>query len=271
MNRGAILKWLNRKNRIGNFVVICGPPQIGKTHLLSHIIKKSLDDGFEIITTLWIPALGKSKDYHYITSITDLIQAYIDTKKPYNLAVDDAQAVFDATTRASTTKSKTIFDLYVHIAKLEGNLIFVAHDPNKIPTTLRTFGPLMVYLTEIGKFEVMGNRYQFPESPYKIFKAQFSGFDSQQFPIGTLFNKLSRIRGKTNEDTIKQNKKVMIKFLDEFKKNKTMYVSKRTQAEIMLKVLKDDLGKEVKLTGNYLAEKLDVDPGYISRIKKSVL
>ena len=274
MNRGIVLRHLNKHGRMGNFVVISGPPHSGKTTLLCNLLEKAVHDNppFTIISTLFIK--DPPGRFYYISSIWDLLKAYSDSTGNPIIAIDDAQGIFDATTKASTKKSKSIFDLYIHIAKLEGNLIFVAHDPNKIPTAIMEFGPLFIDVVEPGIGYIAGSQFTFSKANLTMFKAQFSGFDMKGFPLDKLFVRLSKLRANTNEELIKKNKEEIRKFLSEHNKKNDLYIPKRTEVELFLKRLGPGsplYRKKITISQNQIAKILNVDPGYISRIKNELL
>ena len=144
----------------------------------------------------------------------------------------------------------------------------VIHDPKKIPSSLTEFRPLYVKLLNPGQYKIWGYNdiFVYPKTKYRFNKASFSGFERENFPLIELFNKLSKIKGNSNKEQIRLNKEAIADFINN---GRTQEMSIKEQAEIMLKVLGPYMGQ--KLTQKLIAKALDVDQGYISRIKKSII
>jgi len=266
---GIILSHLNKNNSMGNIIVISGPPHTGKSTLLCNVFEKALKDGFEIITT--VDLRHASKKVHYITNMIELLESYANCKGNVIIAIDDAQAIFDSTAQATTRKSKMNLPLYVYIAKFQANFIYVGHDPYKIPTSLLSFGPLIVYCVKPGRMEIQGRIYPYSRSRLVPHKAQFSGFDYEDFPMDQLFNELSKIRADSNEELISENKKAIRKFISKYTNtNKKYDVPKQKQMEIVIKRLEPFMGKTKRINQQFIADMFEVTQPRISAIRKKM-
>jgi hypothetical protein len=78
---------------------------------------------------------------------------------------------------------------------------------------------------------------------------------------------LSKAKGRNNLEIIRNNKRIILKFLNETKKYR---FSKKDEIEVLLKCLKPYIGKEITLSQKLIAEAVGVDPGYITRIKHTL-
>jgi len=261
---GLISRWLDQGGGMGNFIVIVGQPHSGKTTILCNVFKKALENDFEIITTTQV--FRPPKKMHIINSASGLLGAYAKTEGNVVIAIDDAQASFDSTSMASTKASKMNQTIYLFMAKLKANFIFVAHYIEKIPKPIKECDPLVVWAVKPGLMNINGRTIKVGRSPYKFPKAFIPSWRWDIDPYN-LYDQLSKVKGKSNDEIINKNKEAIIEFLGNPKESD---IPKKKQVELILKILGDDLGKQRKLTQKYIAEKLGVDPGYICRIKKSI-
>lgn len=263
---GVVSKWLNRGGGMGNFIVIVGPPHTGKTTILCNIFKSAIENNFEIITTTNL--FNPPPQIKIINSASKLLKAYAQCKGNVIIAIDDAQASFDSTSMASTKASKMNQTIYLFIAKIQGNFIIVAHYIEKIPKVIFDCGPMIIWAVKPGLMHIQGQvrSFQVAKSPYRFPKASIPSW-RWDFNPNELWDELSKIKGKSNEEIMRKNKEKIIKFFD----NGTHTgISKKKEIELVLKRFEDDIGKDVKFTQKYIADKFEVDPGYITRIKKTL-
>lgn len=262
---GIISKWLAQGDRMGNVVCLIGSPHTGKTTILTHIFKSALELDLEVITTTKV--FKPPKSMHIVNCASELLKAYAETDNNLLFAFDDAQADFDSTTIASTLGSKINQKLYIYIAKLQANMIFVAHYPEKIPKPVWDMGPLLVWATAPGIMLINGKKYEVPWPPAYNFPKGFIPSWEWDIDMKELNMRLSKVKGRNNSEVIRNNKKTILKFLGD---NNGYRFSKKQEIQVLLKCLKPYIGKDVKLNQKLIAEAVGVAPGYITAIKHTL-
>lgn len=267
---GAIIQWLKRGGSMGNTIVLIGPQHSGKTTILMNIFKQAIENDFEIITTTNM--FNPPKGIHNVNRASDLFRAYVKTDKKVILAFDDAQAHFDSTSLSSTKKSKTNQRLYIYIAKLQSNMIFVAHQRDKIPGPVWDTEPLEVYAEKPppGSKEyymwLLGRKVRVSKSPYKFPKAYIPSW-KWDIDMNRLDDKLSDVKGRYELDQIRKNKEAIRRFIGS---DNGYTFSKRDEIQVLLKTLEPLYGKKIKINQKLIADIVNVDPGYITRIKHTL-
>jgi len=119
--------------------------------------------------------------------------------------------------------------------------------------------------------EIQGRYYPYSRSRLVPHKAQFSGFDYEDFPMDQLFYELSKIRADSNEELISENKKAIKKFISKYTNAHKKYeIPKKKQMEIIIKRLDPHMGKTVKINQQLIADMFGVDRSRISRVRKEL-
>lgn len=252
---------------MGNFVVILGPPHTGKTTILAHVMKAMIGDGFDVITTTKI--FRPPKGYHYVTKVSEFFRSYADANGNVIFAVDDAQAGFDSSSMASTKQARMNQTLYLLIAKLQANLIYIGHYGGRVPHTIMECQPLWVLSMTPGKMKIGNDNYNYDFSPFDFPK---SAIPSWQWDIdpAKLYAALARVKGTTNEEIIKNNKATILEVLNGTHDDEDM-VTKRETIEMIVNFLGDDMGKRgVHLSQSWIARRLGVTQSYVNQIVRSM-
>lgn len=246
---------------MGNTIVLCGPPHSGKTTILCHIFKTALELNIDVITTTKIfnPPPGLT----VVNCASNLLKTYALSSRNVLMAFDDAQADFDSTAMASTKQSRINQKLYLYIAKLQGNLVFVAHYFEKIPRPIFDTGPLRIWAIEPGLMEIQATDFKVPPSPYDFPKAFIPSWE-WDVDMSKLNHELSKVKGRNNNEIIARNKQIILDFLED---NNGYSFTKKDEILVLLKTLEPYFGKEKKINQKLIADAVGVDPGYITRIK----
>lgn len=167
------VKYFMRNAGHGNGLIVKGGVRLGKSTLISFIIKLLLDNtDFCIISNIKFHAnvYEKYKDrIFYINSLEMYLDYYskIPYSKPILLAWDDAQASEGMTSKDVMGKSgKKLAQFLIFIGKMQTSYIYVAHQ-SYIPRSITEgFNPMYIYKTNRHEFVLSADFYENDKEAY---------------------------------------------------------------------------------------------------------